>query len=62
MIYQAKDLSPDQKLTIERLVSRSISDRDAISIRVLQPPLGASLERRREVLDLMNAYFTQIDN
>jgi len=37
MIRQAKDLSPDQKLAIESLLGRSLSNDEEISIRALSP-------------------------
>jgi hypothetical protein len=37
MIHKAKDLSPDQKMAIESLLGRSVSEDDAISIRTLGP-------------------------
>jgi hypothetical protein len=35
MIHKAKDLSPDQKTAIERLLGRSVAENEAISIRTL---------------------------
>ena len=61
MIHKAKDLSPDEKIALERLVGRSISDREDTSIRLLEPSPGVSPERRREILDLLKAYFAGID-
>jgi hypothetical protein len=61
MIHKVKDLSPDEKIALERLVGRSISDREDISIRLLQPSASVSPERRLEILDLLKAYFTEVD-
>lgn len=38
MTYKAKDLSPDQKMAIESLLGRSISEQEEISIRVATSP------------------------
>lgn len=38
MTYKAKDLSPDQKVAIESLLGRSISEQEEISIRVAISP------------------------
>lgn len=35
MITKAKDLSPDQKMTIEGLLGRSVAEDEAVSIRTL---------------------------
>ncbi len=61
MIHKAKDLSPDQKLALEGLLGRAISEQEEISIRTLQPPPGVSPERRREILAALRAYFAQAD-
>ena len=62
MIRKARDLSPEQKTTLERLVGRPISDEEDVSIRVLQPPPYVSPERRREILDGLREYFAQVDS
>jgi hypothetical protein len=36
VIHKAKDLSPEQKLTIESLLGRSVAENEAISIRALE--------------------------
>ncbi len=61
MIHKAKDLQPEQKKALERLVGRAISDQEDISIRVLQPPPSVPLERRLEILDGLKTYFAQVD-
>ena len=38
MIRNAKDLSPDQKLAIETLLGRAVSEEEQISIRAIAPP------------------------
>ena len=38
MITRAKDLSPDQKMTIESLLGRSVAEDEAISIRTMASP------------------------
>jgi hypothetical protein len=61
MIHKAKDLSPQQKLALESLLGRAISEKEAISIRTLEPPPDMSPERRREILDSLQAHFLRID-
>ncbi|MBZ5533219.1 MAG: hypothetical protein LAO20_17450 [Acidobacteriia bacterium] len=62
MIHKAKDLSPEQKVALERLLGRAISDREDISIRVLQPPPGVSPARRQEILEGLKTYFAEVDS
>src|SRR5258707_15403294 len=61
MIHKGKDLSPEERLALERLVGRAISDQEDISVRVLQTSSEISAPRRREILEGLNAYFAQID-
>lgn len=60
MIHRAKDLSPDQKLLIERLLGRRVLEDEAISVRAFEP---ASIpdERRREIADELRKYFAEVD-
>jgi hypothetical protein len=50
MIHNAKDLSPGQKLVIEGLLGRAISENEQISIRTVTPPdwLQESWESAKE--------------
>ena len=61
MIHKAKDLSPQQKLALESLLGRAISEQEAISIRTLEAPPEMSPERRREILDSLEAHFLRVD-
>jgi len=61
MIHKAKDLSPQQKLALESLLGRAISEQEAISIRTLETPPEMSPERRREILDSLEAHFLRVD-
>jgi len=61
MIHKAKDLSPGQRMVIEDLLGRPLSEHEEVSLRVLQPPKDISPERRQEILDGLNAYFARID-
>lgn len=38
MIHSARDLSPDQKILLERLLGRPIADNESISVRVAETP------------------------
>jgi len=61
MIHKAGDLSPEQKMALERLVGRAISDQDNISIRVLQPSPALPEEKRTEILKNLKSYFSGVD-
>ena len=37
MIHKARDLSPDQKVVIEGLLGRPVSEDEAISVRAIPP-------------------------
>ena len=47
MIHKAKDLSPDQKAVVERLVGRKVLEAEAVSVRAFEPP---ALSDERPVL------------
>jgi hypothetical protein len=38
MIRRAKDLSPDQKAAIERLLGRSVAENEQVSVRTVTSP------------------------
>jgi len=38
MIHKAKDLSPDQRAAIERLLGRAVSENEEISVRTITSP------------------------
>jgi len=60
MIHRAKDLSPEQKLLIERLLGRRVLEDEAISVRAFEPP-SIPHERRREIADELRKYFAEVD-
>lgn len=60
MIHRAKDLSPDQKQLIERLVGRSVLEDESISICAFEPP-SVSDKRRNEIVNELKRYFAEID-
>jgi hypothetical protein len=60
MIRRAKDLSPDQRAVIETLLGRRVLEDEAISVRAIQPP-ALSDQRRQELVEELNKYFTEVD-
>jgi len=60
MLHKASDLSPEQRMALEGLLGRAISDQETVSIRAFEPaPLSEA--RRVEVLAGLDAYFARID-
>jgi hypothetical protein len=60
MIHKASDLSAEQRMALESLLGRALSDREAVSVRAFEPP-PLSGEERRDILDGLDAYFARID-
>ncbi|MBZ5621284.1 MAG: hypothetical protein LAQ69_21530 [Acidobacteriia bacterium] len=60
MIHKASDLSSEQRMALESLLGRALSDREAVSVRAFEPP-PLSDEQRQEILAGLDAYFDRID-
>jgi hypothetical protein len=60
MIYNAKDLSVDQRIAIESLLGRRVLENEAISVRAIEP-MAISDDRRAEVLSGLEKYFERVD-
>lgn len=60
MIHNAKDLSPDQKAVIEKLLGRAVLENETISIRAFEPP-ALSDQRRQELAGQLERYFANVD-
>jgi hypothetical protein len=60
MAFLAKDLSPQQRQAIESLLGRSMSEKEAVTIRAYEPA-AVSAQRRAEIIARMEAYFTELD-
>lgn len=65
MLHRVKDLSPEQKLAIEALLGRAISDEEAVSVRAVLPativPSQFSQQERSAALRQIDKYFARID-
>jgi hypothetical protein len=63
MLYQVKDLSPEQKWAAEILLGQPVSDDEAVSIKNLGPstiiPSKLSSEERLEALRALNERFAE---
>jgi hypothetical protein len=61
MIHKAKDLSPEQKVTIESLLGRRVLDEEAISVRAIEPP-ALSDQQKHELAEHLRRYFADVDS
>jgi hypothetical protein len=65
MLHRVKDLSADQKLAVEALLGRAISNEEAVSVRAVVPasviPSSLSSQERIEALRQIDAYFAKVD-
>jgi hypothetical protein len=59
MAYFARDLSPKQRRAIESLLGRSMSEKEAITIRAYEPA-ALSPERRAEIIAGLEAHFAAL--
>ena len=60
MIHEVKDLSPDQKLAVESLLGRPVSEQETVSVQAFQPP-AVSVQRRQEIAEALRRYFAEVD-
>jgi hypothetical protein len=60
MILDVKYLSPDQKVAVESLLGRSVSEQETVSVQAFQPP-SMSDRRRQEIVEALRHYFAEVD-
>ena len=60
MIHEVKDLSPHQKLAVESLLGRPVSEQETVSVQAFQPP-AVSVQRRQEIAEALRRYFAEVD-
>ena len=60
MIRDVKDLSRDQKMAVESLLGRSVSEQETVSVQAFQPP-AISDQRRQEIVGALRQYFAEVD-
>lgn len=61
MTQSVKNLSAEQKLAIESLLGRRVSDDEQISVRAFSSPVGVSKDERAAAIDWLNRYFAEVD-
>ena len=60
MIRNVKDLSPDQKMAVESLLGRAVSEQETVSVQAFEPP-AISEQRRQEIAEALRQYFAEVD-
>lgn len=60
MIYNAKDLSPDQRAVLEALLGHRVQEDEAVSVRTFEPA-NVSHQRKLEIADELRKYFAEVD-
>ncbi len=65
MLHHVKDLSTEQKLAIEALLGRAVSNEEAVSVKAVNPasiiPSTLSAEQRMEAIRQLDRYFAKVD-
>jgi hypothetical protein len=65
MMHHVKDLSPEQRVAVESLFGRSVSEDEAVSIKALDPsaivPSRLTTEERKAALEKLDLYFARVD-
>jgi len=61
MTHCVKDLSLEQKLAIESLLGRPVSDEESVSVKVLAPFSRLNDEERKAAVEGLNQYFAHVD-
>lgn len=65
MLHRVKDLSPGQRVAVEALLGRAVSNEEAVSVRAVAPATvissQLSQEERVEALRQLDAYFAKVD-
>jgi hypothetical protein len=60
MIRNVKDLSPDQKMAVESLLGRPVSEQETVSVQAFEPP-ALSDQRRLGIAEALRQYFAEVD-
>jgi hypothetical protein len=61
MTHCVKDLSLEQKLAVESLLGRPVSDEESVSVKAFSPSSRLNDEERRAAIEKLNLYFAHID-
>jgi hypothetical protein len=61
MTHPVKDLSVEQRLAVESLLGRAVSDDESVSVKALSPTLRPTEEDRKAAIKGLHRYFAQVD-
>ena len=61
MTRHVKDLSPDQKMALESLLGRPVSEQETVSVQAFEAP-AMSWQRRQEITEALRQYFAEVDS
>jgi hypothetical protein len=61
MIHHVKDLSPDQKTAVEKLLGRPVSEQETVSVQAFEPS-ALSDQKRLEIAEALKKYFAEVDS
>lgn len=65
MLYQVKDLSPEQRNAIETLLGRAVAEDEAVSIKAVDAsailPSQLTPDERKQAGEWLDRYFAMID-
>lgn len=66
LLHTVRNLSPEQKATIEALLGRAVSDDESVGIKSILPaeivPSQLSVEQRREASEKLGEYLARLDS
>lgn len=66
MLHHVKDLSPEQRRTVENLLGRPVADDESVSVKSIRPaailPPQLSPEECVEALEKLRTYFAKVDS
>jgi hypothetical protein len=60
MMVSGKELSPDQKLAIEELLGRPVTEHEMVSVRAFDLP-SVPHQRRQEIGEALRQLFAEVD-
>jgi len=65
MLHPVKDLSPEQRRTVESLLGHTVSEEESVSIKSIRASsiLASSLtaDERKQALERLDRYFAKVD-
>ena len=60
MIRNVKDLSPEQRIAVESLLGRRVSEQEAVTVHAFEQH-SVPEKRRQEIAEALRKYFAEVD-